>query len=252
MQRWRYLARYLWQIPLFLKMGGLLLIVYLALQVPTLPGGVVIIYMILATLGIVLYITLDDQRIGEFLSFFRDPSPSVRYARLAVLVLAPLIAGFFAYQAAVPKYPPPFRLFVLHPSPPEEVWQVEVPPWVLEWRQEDVEKGRVIYENNCIYCHGKDLDGKGPSASAFQYPTAPVSFKDPGTIATLQLPYVYWKVSRGGIQNQFNSAMPSWRVGIYGEEETVHGGDLTSEEVWQVILYIYRASGREPAKFGGG
>lgn len=76
-----------------------------------------------------------------------------------------------------------------------------------------------------------------------------MSFTDPGTIATLTLPYVFWKVSEGGLQNQFNSAMPSWGRGVYAPDETVHGGDLTEQEIWQVIQYIYRAAGKEPAAF---
>lgn len=241
----------LWrQIPLFWRMGLILSGIWLALRVPVLPGGLIVLYMVFALLGAFLYITVDGRRIREFVAFFVDERAWIARLRLATLIGIPLAAGGFTFLALLPSYAPPFALFTLHPTPPERVWQVRVPDWVLEWREEDIQKGKVIYENNCWFCHGKELDGQGPAAAGFQYPTAPVSFKDPGTIATLTLPYVFWKVSEGGLQNQFNSAMPSWRVGIYAPEETVHGGDLTEDEVWRVIQYIYRASGREPAKFG--
>jgi hypothetical protein len=238
------------QIPLFWRMGLILIVIWLLLQIPTLPGGLVILYMIFALMGVFLYVTVEDHRIREFLAFFVDERPWVAKLRLATLIVIPLTAGGFTLRAVLPSYVPPFALFTLHPTPPEQVWQVPVPDWVLQWREEDVQQGKAIYENNCWYCHGKELDGQGPAAAGFQYPTAPVSFKDPGTIATLTLPYVFWKVSEGGLQNQFNSAMPAWRVDPHGHGETVHTGDLTDEEVWRVIQYIYRASGREPAAFG--
>ena len=43
----------------------------------------------------------------------------------------------------------------------------------------------------------------GPAASGFRYPIRPANFQDAGTIAQLTLPYVYWRLTVGGIQNQF-------------------------------------------------
>lgn len=236
-------------IPLLLRMGLLLAVIYILLQFFTIPGGLRLIFVFFVALGIFLYIVLDDRRIQEIVSFFRDDTPRGRRLRWGTLIAVPIIVGAFTLRATLPSYPPPFQLFVLHPTPPEEVWQIQVPSWVLEWRQGDIDQGKVLYEANCAYCHGKDLDGQGERAAGFRYPRSPVSFRDPGTIATLTLPYVYWKVSQGGIHNQFNSAMPSWGKGVYAPDETLHGGDLTPDEIWRIIQYLYKATGREPAKF---
>lgn len=238
-----------YKIPLFLRLGLLWAALFVVLQFLTLPSGIRIIYLFFALLGILLYVALEDQRIRELVSFFQDDSPATRRLRLMVLVVVPVLVGIATLRALLPSYPPPFHLFTLHPTPPERVWQTPVPSWVTEWRAEDIARGKTIYEANCAYCHGKELDGRGPAAAGLQYPRSPVSFKDPGSIATLTLPYVYWKVSEGGLQNQFNSAMPAWGVGVYAPQETVHTGDLSPDEIWRAIQYIYRASGREPAEF---
>ena len=60
--------------------------------------------------------------------------------------------------------------------------------------------------------------------------------------------YVFWRISEGGIQNAYNSAMPAF--GTFREggavEETVFRGDLSNEEIWEVIRYLYTKAGLEP------
>jgi cytochrome c len=114
---------------------------------------------------------------------------------------------------------------------------------------EDIGEGKVTYQGNCAVCHGENLDGKGPAADGFRYPIRPANFRDAGTIAQLTLPYVYWRLVAGGIQNQFNSAMPRWVVPAETPEaSSLHGYDLTSDEAWKVIIYLYDATGFEPRK----
>lgn len=57
---------------------------------------------------------------------------------------------------------------------------------------------------------------------------------DPEAIATLDQGYVFWRISDGGREAPFLSAMPAWK------------DELTEEQVWQVVLYIYRAAGVSP------
>ena len=63
----------------------------------------------------------------------------------------------------------------------------------------------------------------------------------------MTLPYVYWRLTTGGIQNQFNSAMPRW-VAAPGDAtaSSLHSNDFTPDEAWQVILYLYRETGYTP------
>jgi len=172
-------------------------------------------------------------------AFVAGENPSRRWLRFLVFMAFPLMLGFAAWQVVAPAYPPPPDTFTLHPAPPEWVADMEAPPWVAEPTSRVLERGKLLYQENCLNCHGESLDGRGPQAAGISYPIAPVNFHDPDTIANLPLPYVFWKVKEGGLQNQFNSAMPAWGVGIQSSEETVHTGDLTDEEIWQVIAYLF-------------
>ena len=67
----------------------------------------------------------------------------------------------------------------------------------------------------------------------------PANFRDSGTISQLQETYVYWRIATGGPglpqgATPWNSSMPVWQ------------DFLSDEEIWQVIAYIYHASGSTP------
>ena len=177
----------------------------------------------------------------------------VPYFAVAMLGAICMVLGWWVYDALRPHYAPPVEIFQRHPTVGEEVLKrIAVPAWAADpakWRAEDVAAGKRVYEANCAVCHGEKLDGRGPAADAFRYPIRPADFTDAGTIAQLTLPYVYWRLTIGGLQNQFNSAMPKW---VAGDEEpdasTLHANDLSPDEAWQAILYIYRASNFEPRR----
>jgi hypothetical protein len=72
----------------------------------------------------------------------------------------------------------------------------------------------------------------------------PVSFRDPGTIATVVEPYVFWRIKEGAfglppIAAPWESAMPAW-------------GELSDEEIWKIILAAYAIAGKEPRTPEGG
>ncbi|MCH7874549.1 MAG: hypothetical protein IH965_04545 [Gemmatimonadetes bacterium] len=57
--------------------------------------------------------------------------------------------------------------------------------------------------------------------------------------------YPFWRIEEGApglpaIATPWNSAMPSWK------------DQLTSDEIWRIILAEYRISGREPRTPEGG
>jgi cytochrome c len=171
--------------------------------------------------------------------------------RWGLLLVLPLVLGWWIYGIMRPSYAPPVEIFQRHPTAGEEILsRIEVPDWAAQpasWSPEAIADGKVVYQGNCAVCHGENLDGKGPAAEGFRYPIRPASFRDAGTIAQLTLPYVYGRLTTGGIQNQFNSAMPRW-VAPAGDPNasTLHSYDLTPDEAWEVIMYLYDATGYEP------
>lgn len=239
----------------FLILAGFFLL--LKLVQPVIPGSVVMLYMGFALAGVVIHVTLDNERMEEFHRFFiskAGEARTLRVQRRAMLLVLPLVLGWWTYSTVTPSYAPPIEIFQRHPNPPESVAQIPVPGWAADparWEQRDIAQGQVLYKGNCAVCHGENLDGQGRAAEGFRYPIRPANFRDAGTISQLTLRYVFWRVSTGGIQNQFNSAMPSWvaPAGAAGAS-TLHRYDLTPDEAWRVIMYLYTASGSQPRQEG--
>jgi mono/diheme cytochrome c family protein len=101
----------------------------------------------------------------------------------------------------------------------------------------NMEEGRVLYMINCRPCHGTKADGIGPMARGFRL--KPANFTDPGTIATLVEPYLFWRVRTGGIglpavAAPWDSAMPRWE------------SDLSDEQIWKIILAEYDIGAVDP------
>ena len=82
--------------------------------------------------------------------------------------------------------------------------------------------------------------GKGHFAHGFNPP--PANFQDPGTIAMLQEAFLFWRISKGGPglpkeSTPWNSVMPAWE------------DRLTEDQIWQVIMYLYDATGQQPRRW---
>lgn len=103
----------------------------------------------------------------------------------------------------------------------------------------NIREGGEVYFKKCFFCHGDHLDGKGIFGDRFFPP--PADFTQANSVITLPESYAYWRVMKGGpgLPEKFapwDSAMPPWE------------NQLTEEEVWKVILYIYaRASEKKNA-----
>ena len=90
-------------------------------------------------------------------------------------------------------------------------------------------RGEEIYTTYCAVCHGESGMGDGHGAANL----------DPAPAALAQMTrmsdddYLYWRISKGGSHEPFNSAMPAWESVL----------DETSR--WDVINYIRALSGSD-------
>jgi mono/diheme cytochrome c family protein len=216
---------------------------------PPIPVSVLVIYMTLATIGVVVFLAANQERWLGFLSpivaVFAGRAP--RSVQVLIFVALPLVTALAAWRVAAPSLDAPFEPRVVHPEPPVSVVAfgrnlamagLQNP---LRAPGQDLARhtatGKTIYYRNCFFCHGDALAGDGHFAQTFR--PIPANFRDVGTISMLQESFVFWRVVTGGpgLPNSatpWHSAMPVWQ------------NLLTEEEIWQVILYIYEGSGSTP------
>src|SRR3989449_11339734 len=89
-----------------------------------LPMSLIWLYLFLAAVGIVVYGTLSGETTESLLGpIFRFLSGeglngAAKRARLAVLVLVPLLVGWETYSDLVPSSQPPTENRTIHPAPP--------------------------------------------------------------------------------------------------------------------------------------
>ena len=219
---------------------------------PPAPGSVLTLYMIIVFLAVLIHVSSDADSWRSFVrpiwSTLVDPDRHV--VRLGLFVVLPLLLGYYAYSQAAAKPQAPAELRAVHPAPPGSIQfrgkeinisGVENPLRKDQAKfKEHVAKGGEIYIRNCVYCHGDNLDGQGHFAKGFNPP--PANFQDPGTIAMLQEAYLFWRIAKGGPglpkeSTPWNSVMPAWE------------DRLTEEQIWQVIMYLYDATGQQPRRW---
>jgi mono/diheme cytochrome c family protein len=205
-----------------------------------LPMSLIWLYLFLTAVGIVVYGTLSGETTQELLGpIFRFLSGdrlggAAKSARLAVLVLFPLLVGWETYSDLVPSSQPPAESRTIHPAPPGEFVGLANP---VPNTPENVMMGKGLYAAFCSPCHGAKFNGNGPAADGFNPP--PANFVDSGTIAQLQESYLFWRIKKGGVGlnvegHPWKSAMPRWEV------------ELPDEWIWKIIMAEYAGSGHKP------
>ena len=117
-------------------------------------------------------------------------------------------------------------------TPDDNPWDPDAKGYIR-----NVREGGEIFFQNCHFCHGDNLNGRGLHAFAFN--PIPANFTDAGTIAQLQETFLFWRVAKGGIGLPregfpWASVMPSWEQ------------HLTTDEIWKVILFEYWHTGYYP------
>lgn len=222
------------------------------------PGQLFGWYVITTIVAILLYVSSTEAFWEEFMTPIRRlllaRGAISKPLRLVVFVALPLGVGWYFSTWASGSAEPPGGLRVVHPTPPASVdfrgrrlSLKEGNPLRADTARlaEHIEQGRVVYYENCFFCHGDALDGNGHYAKGFNPP--PANFQDPGTIAQLSESFLFWRIAKGGpglpeASTPWDSAMPVWEH------------FLTEEQIWQVIMYLYERTGHKPRVMdeGGG
>jgi hypothetical protein len=241
---------------LLFKFGIAFLPGLLGIKSAPVPQSVLLQYMLTAIVGILIHVSSDETRWRRF----KEPIHATmvdsdkRWVRLALLVLVPLAIGWATYEQTRPKVEAPVTLRSIHPAPPSQITfrgrtiqltGLENPLRRRGSLSEHMATGKRVYYQNCLACHGDQLDGQGHFAHGFS-PT-PLSFADQGTIAQLTESFVFWRVAKGGpgLPREgapWSSAMPAWE------------DYLTEDEIWSVIIFLYEQAGWKPRTWeeGGG
>jgi DMSO reductase family type II enzyme heme b subunit len=228
---------------------------------PVLPKTLMIQYMIITIIGILLYFAFDEKKWTEFkapiLSTLRDDNKAI--IRWFFLITIPLLAAYVAYGIVKPSNEAPVELRQVHPAPPanlkaynntydlatlenpvrKEILDTLAQDKEAGWEkyQESVTAGRDVYYQNCFYCHGDLLDGRGHYGHGFN--PQPINFQDPTIIPQLQEAFLFWRIATGGPGlpvegTPWNSAMPVWHE------------MLAEEDIWNVINFIFDYNGQVP------
>jgi mono/diheme cytochrome c family protein len=221
------------------------------------PSSLLTMYMFFVTAGVFMVFTFTEDGTRELVAPIRAlvEDPSKRTVRNLVFAATPLLAGYLAYGAMLPGLEAPLELRTIHPAPPStlkaygkrfDILKLENPFRNFEKQdpakfRELVGEGAKIYIQNCQFCHGDKLDGKGPYAAGLN--PLPANFQDVGTIAQLQESYLFWRIATGGPglpkeAAPWISSMPVWQ------------NFLTEDEIWKVILFLYDHTGHRPRSFG--
>jgi len=217
---------------------------------PVVPTSVMKMYMFFLVAGVLLIYSFSEEGFnalaGPIISLYSDPSKTpIRYA---VIVGIGLFGTYISYQYVKPTFEAPVELRSVHPAPPSSIkafgkrfkLQGLKNPFRVEDKAQfakNVEEGGIVYYQNCFYCHGDRMLGKGPFFEGFN--PLPANFVDVGTIAQLTESFVFWRISTGGPGlpsegTPWISAMPVWHT------------LLSEEQVWKAILFIYEYTGHHP------
>ncbi len=239
-----------WWVPVWWLVSYLFLVYGIY---PPLPHSIVFMFMGIITLSLLAYFSVDSQTLAAawagVVAFLTDRRYTVPLAM--VVVALPAVAAYMAYRDATRGPNPPLFGRTVHPPPPIEIMfkgkkinltEADNPFRSLETSQPEkfrahVAHGRVIYFQNCVFCHGDNLDGEGLFAHGFD--PLPANFSDPTTIAMLQESYLFWRIAKGGPglpeeSAPWASAMPAWEK------------FLSEEDIWDVILFLYDYTGYRP------
>jgi|GEM_PF-908587 len=104
---------------------------------------------------------------------------------------------------------------------PTEYAELENP--IKDPQEFEISRGEELYQYNCAACHGDKGLGNGSLGMSLDSLPANLAI----AVNESKNNYLFWRIARGGIQEPFNSAMPSWDA------------LLTDQEIWEVVSYLH-------------
>lgn len=220
---------------------------------PPMPVSILNMFMFIVSLVLVAYVSAANDRMREatdsLIAFFVDPRYKI--ALTVTLLAVPALVAFQVYSGMSSQPQPPIASRTIHPPPPDNISfkgkQIDLLTVHNPFRELEeseparfaahVASGRRVYYENCLYCHGDNMEGDGLFAHGFN--PIPANFQDPTTIAMLQESYLFWRIAKGapGLPSEATpwlSAMPAWE------------SFLSEDEIWEVILFLYDYTEQRP------
>ncbi|MGB3713883.1 MAG: cytochrome c [Candidatus Promineifilaceae bacterium] len=127
-------------------------------------------------------------------------------------------------EGRVENLMPPFGAGTenVDPLPEAQRWDVIAYIYSLGTPEESIAIGRVVYEENCLACHGSEGQGDGPQAGDLE--------NDPGNLSDPS----YWSQ----VSNQEVFDILASGSQIPDHEYGVGDNGLTEDEIWSAINYI--------------
>ena len=215
------------------------------------PTSVISIYMGIASIAILAYMSSSQQRRDEISGPLVRFMTEKRFAPLlaATVVAIPALAAANVYvQMNVPVEPPLFSR-TIHPASPTQITvhdrRIDLDAGENPFRElersspeefrKHVENGRQVYYRNCVFCHGDNMSSNGMFAHGLD--PIPTNFHD--VVAQLRETFLFWRIAKGGPGlpeegGPWDTAMPAWEK------------FLKEDEIWDVILFLYDFTGQRP------
>ncbi len=226
---------------------------------PPLPGSIVKLFGGMAVIAVLLYITSSESGRSAFFAPIRAVMVERhRQPLLGVLLLViPGLVAWQSYVAALPSDVAPPLIRSVHPAPPGTIavsTQGANEPVTVDIIKDDnpfralqttnppefasrVARGKVVYYQNCFYCHGDHLAADGHYANAMRPP--PADFQDASVLPLFTETFFFWRIAKGGpglpaAATPWDSVMPVWE------------SFLSPDDMWSVILFLYDHTGFKP------
>src|SRR5437879_8220472 len=110
----------------FLQAAAVVVLAFCALRFgiqPPVPWSVIKIYMFVVVAAVLIYVSSDSDSWRSFLAPIRSTlvDPDQRVLRGALMIVIPLLVGYYAYSQAAGRPEAPPELRAVHPAPPASI-----------------------------------------------------------------------------------------------------------------------------------